>query len=266
MKFALVDGQRLEARQDLAGACPVCRSALIAKCGEYREHHWAHRNTRNCDPWWERETDWHRAWKNRFPADWQERVRWADDGEKHIADIMTASGVVLEFQHSPLSRQEREAREAFYKKMAWVVDGTRRKHDRSRFFRSIGIPRIVLANPLTLLVSNTGDALFRDWSSSPVPIFFDFGDASEADDPLKFAEPVLWRLMPQADNKSAYVAPVAKASFCESYLNGTGLGGFDCSATHRPVVARLPAPRPPQSTGFQQYMARRQFARSRRRF
>ena len=44
---------------------------------------------RFCDPWWENETEWHRAWKDQFPADWQEIVHHAEDGEKHIADVKT---------------------------------------------------------------------------------------------------------------------------------------------------------------------------------
>lgn len=267
MKFASVEGQRLEAQPGQSGVCPVCSAAVIAKCGEYRAHHWAHRGKRNCDPWWERETEWHRAWKNRFPSEWQEIIRWADDGEKHIADVMTSRGVVLEFQHSPLRRDEREAREAFYKQMAWVVDGTRRVHDRGRFFKSIGAARITLAKPLTLSIPITDDALLRDWSISPAPVFFDFGDVSEPSDPLRFREPVLWRLMPDKDYGNAYIAPVTKALFCESYLNGSSLAGFDYSAIlNRSAVPQPPARGPHQATGFQRYLAQRQFARSRRRF
>jgi competence protein CoiA len=73
---------------------------MVAKCGEVRAPHWAHRSRRECDHWWEPETEWHRAWKNAFPEEWQEIVHWAEDGEKHIADVKTGRGWVIEFQHS----------------------------------------------------------------------------------------------------------------------------------------------------------------------
>ena len=85
---------------------------MIAKCGEQRVWHWAHQGTRTCDRWWEPETKWHRDWKNQFPKDWQEVIHQSD-GEKHIAGVKTESGMVIEFQHSFLRRDEREARENF---------------------------------------------------------------------------------------------------------------------------------------------------------
>ena len=74
MKFALVDGNKTEATKGAKGICPICGSELIAKCGEVKINHWAHKGIRNCDPWWENETEWHRSWKNNFPAEWQEIV------------------------------------------------------------------------------------------------------------------------------------------------------------------------------------------------
>jgi hypothetical protein len=81
---------------------------------------------RDCDTWAEKETDWHRAWKNNFPPECQEFVQHDEQsGEKHIADVRTPHGLVIEFQHSPLDPLERAARERFYGNMVWVVDGTR---------------------------------------------------------------------------------------------------------------------------------------------
>ncbi|MBH5371011.1 competence protein CoiA family protein [Bradyrhizobium glycinis] len=57
-------GQRFEAYSAGRGTCPVCTGEVIAKCGSYRVSHWAHRGIRDCDSWAERETEWHRAWKN----------------------------------------------------------------------------------------------------------------------------------------------------------------------------------------------------------
>ena len=136
-EIRFVEGERREAEPGLSGKCPVCGDAMIAKCGQRKIRHWAHRGTRTCDHWWENETEWHRAWKNHFPQGWQEIVQQSKNGEKHIADVKTDSGVVLEFQHSFLREDERESREIFYPKMVWVVDGRRRKRDRKQFSASL---------------------------------------------------------------------------------------------------------------------------------
>src|SRR5579872_4564917 len=99
-KFALVEGQRQEAQPGLTGKCQFCEKPMVAKCGKTRIKHWAHIGKRTCDLWWENETEWHRAWKGHFPAEWQEIVHQAQNGEKHIADVKTDLGWVLEFQHS----------------------------------------------------------------------------------------------------------------------------------------------------------------------
>ncbi len=75
MKYSLVDGIRLEARPGIRGVCPVCDSPTLPKCGLKRLHHWAHVSTVSCDRWWEPETEWHRNWKNKFPAEWQDIAR-----------------------------------------------------------------------------------------------------------------------------------------------------------------------------------------------
>ena len=50
MKFALHNNQRKEAETNLKGAlCPVCKAKVIAKCGDVKIHHWAHKTKRKCD-------------------------------------------------------------------------------------------------------------------------------------------------------------------------------------------------------------------------
>ncbi len=75
--------------------------------------HWAHLKSKDCDPRWEPETEWHRWWKNQFPVAWQEIGHTARSGEMHRADVKTESGLVLEFQYSALSEVERASREEF---------------------------------------------------------------------------------------------------------------------------------------------------------
>lgn len=122
MQIAHVDGARALPVPGGKGYCPVCGTEAVAKCGQFNRWHWAHKGRRHCDPWWDNETDWHRGWKQCFDSNLQEVVRTDEHGEKHIADVLTESGVVLEFQNSPMSVQELQSRENFYKKMVWVVN------------------------------------------------------------------------------------------------------------------------------------------------
>lgn len=133
MQFANVNGERREAMPGMNGICPMCGASVIARCGTLRVWHWAHRGLRECDPWRENETAWHRRWKGRFPQAWQEIIAFDHSGERHIADVRTDSHTVVEFQHSRLDPVERAARERFYGDMVWVVDGTRLKRDWARF-------------------------------------------------------------------------------------------------------------------------------------
>jgi competence protein CoiA len=119
-----MNGERCEAFPAGQGHCPTCGSKMAAKCGPRIMHHWAHAVRRNCDPWWENETPWHRKWKNLFPEQCREISHTASTGEVHRADIKTPTGIVIEVQHSPMTDAERLSREVFYKNMAWVVDGS----------------------------------------------------------------------------------------------------------------------------------------------
>jgi competence protein CoiA len=115
MRFALVNKQRHEAQPKLLGICPVCGHPMVSKCGKVKVWHWAHKASGACDPWWENETEWHRAWKSLFPDHWQEVIQHSADGEKHIADVRTERGWVIEFQHSRIKPEERRSRNAFYR-------------------------------------------------------------------------------------------------------------------------------------------------------
>ena len=83
----------------------------------------------------ENETEWHRSWKDQFPVDWQEVIQATESGERHIADVKTDQDWVLGFQHSNIQPEERDAREAFYRKIVWIVDGARREKDKADFFK-----------------------------------------------------------------------------------------------------------------------------------
>lgn len=123
MQLALVNNERVEAFEGGRGICPICGAVTIAKCGPKIINHWAHFRLKDCDPWWENETQWHRDWKNIFPLECREVSHVAADGEIHRADVKTPTGIIVELQHSPMSDKERISREEFYKNLVWVIDG-----------------------------------------------------------------------------------------------------------------------------------------------
>jgi hypothetical protein len=184
---------------------------MVAKCGEVRVWHWAHHIKRACDPWWENETVWHRAWKDEFPPAWQEVVERADDGERHIADVKTDRGWVLEFQHSYLHPEERRSRNAFYRQLVWVVNGRRRKTDYKQFVRVLddGVP-IDAAFQIRKLRYDEECRLLQEWGETQTPLFFDFG-----------ADESLWcRLVGRGGE--VYVAPFSRGEFVGIHChNGT---------------------------------------------
>ena len=128
MKLALIKGYRSFPQPRKKGKCPLCGGDVLSKCGKKVIWHWAHVSTKHCDFWWENETQWHRDWKNNYPDEWQEVIHFNSiDGEKHIADVKTDDGIVVEFQNSPISSEELEQRETFYKDIVWVVNGEKFK-------------------------------------------------------------------------------------------------------------------------------------------
>lgn len=60
-----------------------------------------------------------------FPKEWQEVVVEKEvDGlvVRHIADVKTERGVILEVQYSPISIEDIAIRERFYNNMLWLVN------------------------------------------------------------------------------------------------------------------------------------------------
>lgn len=257
MKFADVMGERRQAEPGMIGHCDACGRLMIAKCGEIRRRHWAHKGRRNCDPWWEPETDWHRAWKDHFPEHWQEKHHVDKKGEKHRADVKTDSGLVIEFQHSTLPSGERACREDFYRKMVWVVDGRRRSRDRRRLVDALGTARFIGRLPYHRVSIDEG-ALLRDWCGSRVPVYFDFGQDMTG-------KATLLRLHPITRDGWAYLSPVLKAEFLRVHLAGSSFEDELTSVVAREVdVANKLSARPTPLADFERY-SRRQEARRRRR-
>ncbi|MCH6257994.1 hypothetical protein MLD52_15650 [Puniceicoccaceae bacterium K14] len=96
--------------------CAICKANLRAHCGDVLTWHWHHEG-KDCDPWSEPETKWHQEWKSKFPEAFTEKVKGS-----HRADILTANGLAIEFQHSSISFAEIQERENFWGGIVWVFD------------------------------------------------------------------------------------------------------------------------------------------------
>ena len=232
MRLAIANGGRSAPAPSLRGVCCLCGSEMISKCGQYVRWHWAHKSRTNCDAWQESETDWHRYWKNAFPIDCQEVVH-TDDGtrEKHIADVKTPGGVVVDVQHSPISEVEVRNRERFYRNMIWIVDA---RHLAGWFL--VGMSHdLASCRPMMYQIKWWGSSpLLEKWAKSSVHVYFDvMNSASEVGDEdgklwilppdttIPVEKRVLWRLLEfTTSDKRGYVAPVQADAIVEAAMNG----------------------------------------------
>lgn len=214
MRYALVDSLKVEPVPRLTGECIRCGAVMIAKCGEHKLWHWAHKSRIHCDPWWEPETDWHRTWKSHFAPEWQEVVHFAPaSGEKHVADVKTAHGKVIEFQHSPMKPEELRSRESFYVDLVWIVDGNR-GFDASYFNMGLGQQVDEEDSGTVFPFYWYGRSkLIQIWNAATCPVFFDFGH-----------ERIVWRLVfydPQ--KKRGIVGPIYREKLISDLTDGTQL-------------------------------------------
>jgi len=201
----------------------------VAKCGQHKIWHWAHKSLENCDLWWESETEWHRNWKDRFPREWQECVHFdLETGEKHIADIKTDRGLVIEFQHSLMSLEELRSREQFYKNMVWIIDGCRLESD-FVYFR-LSLDAKLHDRPVAYSLQWCGlSKLFDNWAQATKPIFVDFGQGG------------LWRLLVyNRESKKGVVGLVKRADLVEELAQGESLPEWPMIDLVQNVIADVP--------------------------
>jgi hypothetical protein len=189
MIFAYIDGDK---RQPLCKgertACRDCGGLLSAVMPVQNVAHWRHQRG-DCDPWSEPEGAWHLGWKERFdPAFREIGLRDPATGELHRADLLCNDGTphatVVELQHSPISEDERIARESFYRRgrrMFWLVH----LHDEQSFlgtnFRfSLDFSRDLLAaadGQRFSLMRWVGRSkqFIEKWKRADAHVFFDLG-------------------------------------------------------------------------------------------
>lgn len=130
MFFALnSDGRRIyagavEKSNEQQYFCPVCRQPVILRKGAINASHFAHTGSQCPDSWHYDMSAWHKEMQEQFPEETREVVM-SFDGETHRADVLK-DGVVIEFQHSPISADEFCDRNEFYTKLGykvvWVFD------------------------------------------------------------------------------------------------------------------------------------------------
>lgn len=177
-----VHGEIVRPTPSAKGKCPSCNGPVTAKCGPLVTHHWSH-VAKDCDPWSEPESEWHRNWKSLFPKECCEVVIG-----NHRADVKI-NEVVIEFQKSPISVEEIAERESHYGEMIWVLNGNDFL-DRLTFFDGSEVCRRKLSN---FDIVCTEESLFsaepdkrkvrwiafdwsrcrRTWSLAKRPVFID---------------------------------------------------------------------------------------------
>jgi competence protein CoiA len=190
MQWADINGIRHLPERGLMAKCPSCGGEVLAKCGEIVSWHWAHK-VKDCDPWSEPESEWHREWKAHFPVQMQEVVM-----RPHRADVLAPRGVI-EFQRSSISASEIRKREAFYDQMAWVVDASDfwlMSQDEDGYSLPDGTARWLWMR--------------KAWLSSSKPVYFDRGGTS-----LLYVESI-------EPDGHVYYSEITKRAFVEQW---TGL-------------------------------------------
>ncbi|OXI26935.1 hypothetical protein CFB35_10245 [Burkholderia sp. AU16482] len=156
MLYAWINGEkRPPITKGESTTCRDCGGMLTSVIPVENVKHWRHK-AGDCDSWSEPEGPWHLGWKEAFPEDCRE-IGLIDPmtGERHRADVLCGAGTphatVLELQYSPISEDERAARETFYRRdhrMFWLVH----VHDSSSSFTGWSF------------------AASMDWQSRPVDI------------------------------------------------------------------------------------------------
>ena len=116
---------------------------MLIKRGKIVSHHFAHQSKKICDPWYTgKMSHWHKRMQHIFPQKCQEQVIWNDTHtEFHIADVAFSyqgTPYVIEFQHSPISREDFLSRSSFYLSLGymlvWIFDFCECKNPKRIFY------------------------------------------------------------------------------------------------------------------------------------
>jgi len=108
--------------------CPGCEAKVMLKKGSIKVAHFAHYPDHPCTYTEDKDckSEWHRRMQSYFPIESTEYYFTdAETGERRRADVfLEESGIVIEFQKSPISIDEFMSRTSFHlrnkRKIAWV--------------------------------------------------------------------------------------------------------------------------------------------------
>lgn len=244
MKYAIHIEQRIEPIKGIDAKCPHCGAYVVAKCGNVKLHHWAHKSISLCDNWWESETEWHRTWKNQYPPEWQEySFQDTQTKERHIADVKTTENIVIEFQHSPITDVELKSRESFYNPMIWVVDATRSKREHNRFIA--GIKKYTKRINEFYEVDSFDEILPTNWRNSSVPVILDLG-SSISDIKIGANKSILYLILPEKIHRARerIIYEVNKEDFISHTKNCSWQSYYN--QLIKPFIKNTPFPSIPQ--------------------
>lgn len=206
MQIALINGERVKPTPYAKGAiCPLCKTEVIAKCGEQKIHHWAHKNKIQCDLWCETPTLRHQSWKECFPEDWWEHI--VDrNGEHHIADIETENGTIVLLSQKSFKEKLMTERENFFQTPVWVIHASRYERSVKKFSNALKVGLFLKphsnvsknAFDYWLLSKFHEDEVFKpEWLKSQFPVFLDFTfDEKSESEVTKSEHNFVWCLMP----------------------------------------------------------------------
>ena len=106
MQFAIDEnGIRTSINNSIRGKtykCPCCGSEVIQKKGDIMIWHFAHKSLADCVDYYDHKGVWHREMQELFPEKNRE-VYERTETYRHIFDILTDKGRIIEFQHSHIS-------------------------------------------------------------------------------------------------------------------------------------------------------------------
>ena len=87
---------------------------------------------------------------------------------------------------------------------------------------------VLLDKPRIVAVASDSCSLLRNWSTSRVPVYFDFGENEPND--------ILWRLNPGSQDGWVYQLAMAKSLFLQGHLEGQAVEE-ECAQTMARAVA-----------------------------
>lgn len=226
MHYALVGNIRVGPEKGLEGAvCPICKQPVYARCGEVYIPHWAHKSVIDCDPWQEPETQWHRDWKNRF-GDMQEQMH-EKDGTRHMADVKTPEGTIVEFKHRYINAEGQRTRQAFFgETMFWVVDCASNPKRAERFKDNMYcLDRERVSSYEVWSTREASKCFPRAWINCRRFVFFDFGEED------------LWYIFPRRDDDpDAICMRMSKGDFVAAVKDGYAKFRERCGEIYRTVT------------------------------